>query len=1168
MNLFKKICKSNMGISLVELIATVAIMGLVSAGIGVAVVSASRNYSKGNSEVDVQQEVQNISNILNNLVIDSASAENSVDELGNPILIITDVNLNKYEIKRNGTLLQYTKYPADGSEADGPYDLSKYVTAFTADVTNYATDHTVHFDMAFTSAINDREMATSFTTMSRNAAAGPTVSIESAASLVIEPQAVIEPNQTIEIPFDVLTSGDATVTMTYTVSDISTSSGSYVTVDTNLNDTNKKITVHAGPNEGLKFKEDGTIETYETIYINLQIVGTKEDGSSAFTPIPKDVQVHIRRVNSFGFSGGLSSGEFAKAGSEYQVISSINATNSERFFALSSDDDYISPDRVWVTTAVSGYSAANVNIQIKNSDNSNAGSSFTAAALPYSDPEVGNYFSLEPGQYFIAKLGSANLNSGQKIEFTGYAVHASHDNAAAVGTLNTAKNKTTMKYANFEGKYTIAPSIFPTAPSGFKRGADNDIPSFYEGFPTATTQLQVFVEDFYLQYLKDHYPTDSVVIGGTAKQVNNLTVADVVGLLKDRILFSPFFSVGSHDIPDDPASGTNGYYNDGTWYWSQYRIMGGTGGSNAYHLQKPSDGDGALSYTTDGDTNPGALRLDPDKEYMLEFVSVLYNSGSDITIIPGKEVISSKSIIWPYYNKLLELGFGDKTGKNKMYDGAGYHLVPAYEDASEAGYYSYANMYPVSPADMRFRENTTFGISAGDKTIGSESNPIYMGAVSQGIYFDQVEWDGLATNAYMNRANGYLYVNKNDGSGWTLISDDMTSSAIEYAGMGYQIKAIGSEGKYAFNNVDGSAGNPNPNYLFKLVPTIRQYKYYIKDSEGIFSRTVYADSNASNGGKGYIFRYPGDTGTIYFKKYGSNAVSIILNANGGQIEGAGSTTVSIVPGTGSLPTPIRDGFYFEGWFTLPDGGSQVSQPSVAMTLYAHWINNADTYITLDANGGSVAPTKLITSGGVVTGLPTPILSGAVFQGWYTDKDNGNLVTENYAVSSLPVSDHKTTLYAHWKYKVSFDGNGGTVSATEVLLDSKNTNVVSYFPTATRSGYKFAGYYSTAIGGTQVKDYCIYSNLPSTTLYAHWNPERIIYNANGGTFAQNQPTYTDQIGDDGTLHYINANENSWYCYYTGHTFAGWYTSPTGGTRVKSGDNVSVMGGGNILYAHWE
>ena len=76
-------------------------------------------------------------------------------------------------------------------------------------------------------------------------------------------------------------------------------------------------------------------------------------------------------------------------------------------------------------------------------------------------------------------------------------------------------------------------------------------------------------------------------------------------------------------------------------------------------------------------------------------------------------------------------------------------------------------------------------------------------------------------------------------------------------------------------------------------------------------------------------------------------VTIVFDANGGN----GGMTVEKAHGAalGTLPTPTRDGYAFDGWFTAADGGTQVSASTVVMadvTYFAHWTENTG------GNGGS------------------------------------------------------------------------------------------------------------------------------------------------------------------------------------------------------------------------
>ena len=62
---------------------------------------------------------------------------------------------------------------------------------------------------------------------------------------------------------------------------------------------------------------------------------------------------------------------------------------------------------------------------------------------------------------------------------------------------------------------------------------------------------------------------------------------------------------------------------------------------------------------------------------------------------------------------------------------------------------------------------------------------------------------------------------------------------------------------------------------------------------------------------------------------------------------------------GTLPSPTRENYTFQGWYTAPVGGSKISStttvPSKDTTYYAHWTTNSYK-VTYDyaTNGGSSA----------------------------------------------------------------------------------------------------------------------------------------------------------------------------------------------------------------------
>ena len=88
-------------------------------------------------------------------------------------------------------------------------------------------------------------------------------------------------------------------------------------------------------------------------------------------------------------------------------------------------------------------------------------------------------------------------------------------------------------------------------------------------------------------------------------------------------------------------------------------------------------------------------------------------------------------------------------------------------------------------------------------------------------------------------------------------------------------------------------------------------------------------------------------GTIVYKIVETNTYTITFNPNGGTVTPA--TVETDADGKATLPTPTRDGYTFDGWYTAADGGEKKGETSVFdanTTLYAHWTekkpDNPDT----------------------------------------------------------------------------------------------------------------------------------------------------------------------------------------------------------------------------------
>ena len=296
--------------------------------------------------------------------------------------------------------------------------------------------------------------------------------------------------------------------------------------------------------------------------------------------------------------------------------------------------------------------------------------------------------------------------------------------------------------------------------------------------------------------------------------------------------------------------------------------------------------------------------------------------------------------------------------------------------------------------------------------------------------------------------------------------------------------------------------------------------------------------------------------TLY-AHWSPKTITVRFYGNNGQY-----STKSYTVGTayGSLPagpTPPT-GNTFDGWYTQGSGGTKITTASIVPTtdtsLYAHWKAKVLT-VSFDSRGGSSVTSINVTYGGTYGTLPTPTKTGYTFAGWYTAASGGTRIINTTKVTITA----NQKLYAHWTartFTVTFNANGGTTpspSTIKVTYDS----TYGTLPTTTRTGYTFAGWFTAKSGGTQIKAAIKVVITANLTLYAQWKPKTItvrFYGTNGNYSTQNYTVGT-KYGS------FPANPTP----PTGHKFAGWYTSGSGGTKITTNSTVPTTN--TSLYAHW-
>lgn len=293
-----------------------------------------------------------------------------------------------------------------------------------------------------------------------------------------------------------------------------------------------------------------------------------------------------------------------------------------------------------------------------------------------------------------------------------------------------------------------------------------------------------------------------------------------------------------------------------------------------------------------------------------------------------------------------------------------------------------------------------------------------------------------------------------------------------------------------------------------------------------------------------------------------------------------SQTVEIGDAVKKLPTPVREGYTFLGWFDAAEGGNPVKSIDAMtgdVTLYAQWEKKEDpteptdpdkeTFtLTFDAQGGTTVKAQKVEEGAAVTNLPKTEREGYKFLGWFDAAEGGNRVTRINAMSG------DMTLYAQWKEKdptdpedpektvhtVTFDTRGGEEIPAQEVKDGEG---LMELPTPVREGYTFLGWFDAAEGGNQVE--FLQEVFDDVTLYAQWeaedpeDPEKqvftLTFDTQGGeTIAPMEVTEGDAVTNLPTP----ARE--------GYAFLGWFDAVEDGNPVTA---ISEMSEDVTLYAHW-
>jgi uncharacterized repeat protein (TIGR02543 family) len=250
--------------------------------------------------------------------------------------------------------------------------------------------------------------------------------------------------------------------------------------------------------------------------------------------------------------------------------------------------------------------------------------------------------------------------------------------------------------------------------------------------------------------------------------------------------------------------------------------------------------------------------------------------------------------------------------------------------------------------------------------------------------------------------------------------------------------------------------------------------------------------------------------------------------------------------------PVWAGQKFLGWFSSAEGGTEYEWPHVLkadITMHARWRALFEYTITFDSHRGSTVDSITDYEDTAVPKPENPEREGYTFAGWFSSAEGG---TEYEWPHTLTAN---VTMHALWqdisRYTIIFNSHEGS---TVGMITEKEGTAVSKPGDPTREHYTFAGWFSSAEGGTEYEwPHILTANV---TMHARWTviPERTI------TFDSHDGTPVDPV----TNYVGTAVPQPEYPTRANYAFAGWFSSAEGGAEYEW---PHILTANVTMHARW-
>ncbi len=547
------------------------------------------------------------------------------------------------------------------------------------------------------------------------------------------------------------------------------------------------------------------------------------------------------------------------------------------------------------------------------------------------------------------------------------------------------------------------------------------------------------------------------------------------------------------------------------------------------------------------------------------------------------------TMFWHYANE-LEIGALVMSDNNaRSWATAIDYMISAYEKSNEDKYLNKAKSY-ADLALSKYFDNTSdlpkcvsHGATEEDKMLTTQNGdtwePPYDAQMgSADLMYSLLKLYAVINDLSTDPSSAYLISYQLDGgttdnpTSYTAIDETITLKNASKVGFTFDGWYTDADFTKSITKIEtGSTGNLK--IYAKFTPIIYQIVYNLDGGTSTNPKTYTAADKtiklkeATKSGLTFVGWYTDaqfinqvteiTTGSIgdktFYARFSATAYTITYHLEGGTATNPvayDSQDPSLV-----LNPATKIGYTFHGWYTDAGLQNKITQidkgTSGDLNLYAKFgLKNYQIIYELDG-GISTNPSSYTIKDETIT-LKNASKTGFTFEGWYTDAEFKNEITE---IKTGSIGDMK--VYAKFgitKFKITYH-NGGTNSNPDSYSNQDETIVLK---DASKTGYTFVGWYTdaefkneiTEIVSGSTGDLNIFGKY-STTSYNVW------YQLDGGILpVPNPATYS---AEDGNVPLNPAQKD-------GFTFAGWYRDKSFNDPIAL-LTPSVFKGNLNLYAKY-